>query len=209
MFNGFDLASMVFRIPALLLAISIHEYAHAQCADSFGDPTPRLMGRLTLNPLAHLDPIGALLLVVCGFGWAKPVSINFNNIYPRRSGMIKISVAGVAANLFLCFLAAFLMALMSRLGLLSDTLYRFFLWLQLYNVWFAFFNLVPIPPLDGYRLLTELLPGRLAWSYDNFVGRFGFWLLLALVVSGLIGWLINPPARLYMLLVNRVLGLIF
>ncbi len=209
MFNGFDFASMVFRIPALLLAISIHEYAHAQCADSLGDPTPRLMGRLTLNPLAHLDPIGALLLVVCGFGWAKPVAINLNNIYPRRAGLIKVSVAGVAANLFLCFLAAFLMALTSRLGLLGDSLYRFFLWLQLYNVWFAFFNLIPIPPLDGYRLLMELLPGRLAWSFDNFVSRFGLWLLLALVISGLMGWLINPPARLFMLLVNRLLGLIF
>ena len=82
-----DISTMIYRIPALLFAITIHEYAHAQCADSMGDPTPRYMGRLTFNPMAHLDPIGALLLVVAGFGWAKPVAINASNFRNRKEGM--------------------------------------------------------------------------------------------------------------------------
>ena len=209
MFNSFDFSSMIFRVPALLLAIAIHEYAHAQCAESLGDPTPRLMGRLTLNPMAHLDPVGALLLVLCGFGWAKPVAINENNFRNRHEGVIKMALSGVGANLFLCFLAALLAAVMSKLGMMSEMVYKFLLWLQLYNVWFAFFNLIPIPPLDGYRLLLELLPGRMAWDFNNIVGRYGMWILLALVFTGVIGWLINPPARLFMMLINSILGIFF
>lgn len=102
-----DFSTMIYRIPALLFAITIHEYAHAQCADSMGDPTARYMGRMTFNPMAHLDPLGAILLVVAGFGWAKPVEINPSNFRNRREGILKVSFAGPAANLFLCFLAAF------------------------------------------------------------------------------------------------------
>lgn len=90
----FDFSSMLYRIPALLIAITIHEYAHAQTAEAMGDPTPRFMGRLTFNPLAHLDPIGALMLIVAGFGWAKPVGINPNNFRNRREGILKVSFAG-------------------------------------------------------------------------------------------------------------------
>lgn len=110
----FDFTSMLYRIPALLIAITIHEYAHAQTAESMGDPTPRFMGRLTFNPLAHLDPIGALMLVVAGFGWAKPVGINPNNFRNRREGILKVSFAGPAANLFLCFLAALIGVTMAK-----------------------------------------------------------------------------------------------
>ncbi len=204
-----DLASMIYRIPALLFAISIHEYAHAQCADSMGDPTARYAGRLTFNPLAHLDPIGAVLLVVAGFGWAKGVPINTNNFRNRREGILKVSFAGPAANLFLCFLAAFFMALMSRLGLMSEGLYRFLLWMQLYNVWFAFFNLIPVPPLDGSRILSELLPARQSWQFNSIVDRYGFFILIALVFTGITGLIINPLANGYLALVNGLLGLVF
>ena len=149
-----DFSTMIYRIPALLFAITIHEYAHAQCADSMGDPTARYMGRMTFNPMAHLDPLGAILLVVAGFGWAKPVEINPSNFRNRREGILKVSFAGPAANLFLCFLAAFFMTFLNRFGLLSDGVYRFLLWMQLYNVWFAFFNLIPVPPLDGSKILS-------------------------------------------------------
>ena len=162
-----DFSTMIYRIPALLFAITIHEYAHAQCADSMGDPTARYMGRMTFNPMAHLDPLGAILLVVAGFGWAKPVEINPSNFRNRREGILKVSFAGPAANLFLCFLAAFFMTFLNRFGLLSDGVYRFLLWMQLYNVWFAFFNLIPVPPLDGSKILSELLPPSMAWKFDN------------------------------------------
>ncbi len=204
-----DLSTMIYRIPALLFAISIHEYAHAQCADSMGDPTARYAGRLTFNPLAHLDPIGAVLLVVAGFGWAKGVPINVNNFRNRREGILKVSFAGPAANLFLCFLAALLMALTNRLGLMSDGMYRFLLWMQLYNVWFAFFNLIPIPPLDGSRILSELLPAKQSWQFNNIVDRYGFFILIALVFTGITGMIINPLANGYLMLVNSLLRIVF
>ena len=189
-----DISTMIYRIPALLFAITIHEYAHAQCADSMGDLTPRYMGRLTFNPMAHLDPIGALLLVVAGFGWAKPVAINASNFRNRKEGMLKVSIAGPAANLFLCFL---------------DGVYRFLLWMQLYNVWFAFFNLIPVPPLDGSKIVSELLPPAMAWKFDNVVGQYGFYILIALVFTGITSMVINPLASGYMHFVNGILRIIF
>ena len=204
-----DISTMIYRIPALLFAITIHEYAHAQCADSMGDPTARYMGRLTFNPMAHLDPIGALLLVVAGFGWAKPVPINTSNFRNRKEGVLKVSFAGPAANLFLCFLAALLMAVMNRFGMLSDGVYRFLLWMQLYNVWFAFFNLIPVPPLDGSKIVSELLRPAMAWKFDNIVGQYGFYILIALVFTGITGMIINPLANGYMFLVNSIMHIIF
>ena len=204
-----DFASMIYRIPALLFAISIHEYAHAQCADSMGDPTARYMGRLTFNPMAHLDPIGAILLVVAGFGWAKGVPINVNNFRNRREGILKVSFAGPAANLFLCFLAALMMALLGRMGMLSDGLYKFLFWMQLYNVWFAFFNLIPVPPLDGSRILSELLPAKQSWQFNEIVDRYGFYILIALVFTGITSMIINPLANGYLLLIQGLLRIVF
>ena len=204
-----DFASMIYRIPALLFAISIHEYAHAQCADSMGDPTARYMGRLTFNPMAHLDPIGAILLVVAGFGWAKGVPINVNNFRNRREGILKVSFAGPAANLFLCFMAAFMMALLGKMHMLSDGLYRFLFWMQLYNVWFAFFNLIPVPPLDGSRILSELLPAKQSWQFNEIVDRYGFYILIALVFTGITGMIINPLANGYLRLIQGLLSIVF
>lgn len=204
-----DFASMIYRIPALLFAISIHEYAHAQCADSMGDPTARYMGRLTFNPMAHLDPIGAILLVVAGFGWAKGVPINVNNFRNRREGILKVSFAGPAANLFLCFLAALMMALLGRMGMLSDGLYKFLFWMQLYNVWFAFFNLIPVPPLDGSRILRELLPAKQSWQFNEIVDRYGFYILIALVFTGITSMIINPLANGYLRLIQGLLSIVF
>ena len=204
-----DFASMIYRIPALLFAISIHEYAHAQCADSMGDPTARYMGRLTFNPMAHLDPIGAILLVVAGFGWAKGVPINVNNFRNRREGILKVSFAGPAANLFLCFLAALMMALLGRMGLLSDGLSKFLFLMQLYNVWFAFFNLIPVPPLDGSRILSELLPAKQSWQFNEIVDRYGFYILIALVFTGITSMIINPLANGYLRLIQGLLSIVF
>lgn len=204
-----DLSTMIYRIPALLFAITIHEYAHAQAADSMGDPTPRYMGRLTFNPMAHLDPIGALLLVVAGFGWAKPVQINTNNFRNRKEGIMKVSLAGPAANLFLTFLAAFVAAAMTKMGMMNMGVYKFLLWMQLYNVWFAFFNLIPVPPLDGSKILSELLPPKLSWQFDDMIGRYGFYILIALVFTGITSMIINPLANGYLLLVNGILSIIF
>ena len=133
------------------------------------------------------------MLALFHFGWAKPVAINPNNFRNRREGMIKVSLAGPAANLFLCFLAALIMVSMQRLHVLTPGVSAFLLWTMQYNVWFAFFNLLPIPPLDGSRLLDEFLPP----------------ILIALVASGLISYIITPFALAYLELVNTVLGIFF
>lgn len=203
----FDFSSMIYTVPALLIAITIHEYAHALTADAMGDPTPRYLGRLTFNPLAHLDILGAIMLALFHFGWAKPVAINPNNFRNRREGMVKVSLAGPAANLFLCFLAAFIMLLMRKLNILTPGVGEFLSWTQLYNVWFAFFNLLPIPPMDGSRLLNEFLPPSAAYKYNSIVGRYGFYILIALVASGLIGYIVAPFAAAYMSFVFKVLGI--
>ena len=145
--------------------------------------TPRYLGRLTFNPLAHLDILGAVMLALFHFGWAKPVAINPNNFRNRREGMIKVSLAGPAANLFLCFLAALIMVVMSKFNVLT--------------------------PGDGSRLLDEFLPPATAYKYNSFVGAYGLYILIALVASGLISYIITPFAMAYLDLVNLVLGIFF
>ena len=169
-----DFSTLLFRAPALLIALTIHEYAHACVSDSLGDPTPGLQGRLTLNPLAHLDIVGTLMLVLCGFGWAKPVEIDPRYYQNYRSGSLKVSAAGPLANLFLCFVAVLIMTARGSLGMSSSYVNQFLYWLMLYNVWFAFFNLIPIPPLDGSKILETFLDYETAYKYENFVGRYGF-----------------------------------
>jgi Zn-dependent protease len=180
-----DFSTLLFRAPALLIALTIHEYAHACVSDSLGDPTPGLQGRLTLNPLAHLDIIGTLMLVLCGFGWAKPVEIDPRYYKDFRSGQLKVAAAGPVANLFLCFVAVLIMTARGSLGMSSNMVNQFLYWLMLYNVWFAFFNLIPIPPLDGSKILETFMDYETAYKYENFVGRYGFIVLILVVYSGI------------------------
>lgn len=205
----FDLASMIYRVPALLFAITIHEYAHAAVADSEGDPTARFMGRLTFNPMAHMDPVGALLLIMTGFGWAKPVTVNPTNFRHGRSSRIKVAFAGPAANLFLCFLACLVFTLMAKFHMLSPTVSHFLMSMVYINVWFAFFNLIPIPPLDGSQILEELLPYNRLWDYRNVVDRYGFLILIALVFTGAVNMFIKPLASLYVGTISTILNMIF
>ena len=137
--------------------------------------------------------------VICGFGWAKPVEINPNYYKNFRSGVMKVSFAGPGMNLLICFLAECIMLLMMKLGLLTagQPGHLFLYWIMLYNVWFAFFNLIPVPPLDGSKILEMVLPGKLAFAFHNFSYRYSFLLLLFLVFSGMIGRIINPLAQFY------------
>lgn len=189
-----DWSTLIYRAPALLIAMALHEYAHAYVSDSLGDPTPSMQGRLTANPLVHLDMVGLMLLVICGFGWAKPVEINPNYYKNFRSGVMKVSFAGPGMNLLICFLAECIMLLMMKLGLLTagQPGYLFLYWIMLYNVWFAFFNLIPVPPLDGSKVLMMLLPYRQsAWLERN--QRY---LSLALWILILVGVLSTPLSYL-------------
>lgn len=139
MFDFLDIHTLLYRAPALLIALSMHEYAHAAVSDALGDPTPEREGRLTINPLAHLDIVGTMLLVICGFGWAKPVAIDPRYYKDYRSSVLKVSFAGPGMNLFLCFLSLLLMTVLGRIGMLGEGGYLLLQWIMLYNVWFAFF----------------------------------------------------------------------
>ena len=186
------------RLPALLVAIVFHEYAHALAANLQGDPTPRAHGRLTLNPLAHLDWIGLAMLWFFRFGWARPVPINPYNFRNPRTGLILTSLAGPLANVLLAFLSLVLLRL-NWLGPASP--YRLLAELFLtYNLILAVFNLIPIPPLDGYRVLSGLLPRGAAGVLD-LLERQGWILLIILVATGAIGYILGPlEAGLFRLL---------
>lgn len=179
----FDLVDLLLSLPALILALTVHEYAHARVANRMGDPTARLAGRMTLEPWAHLDPIGTLLLILYHFGWAKPVPINPRNFRDPRRGLIYTSLAGPFSNFALAIITAFLFylgyPLFNKVAHLPDILrYVFVL-----NVYFGVFNLIPIPPLDGSKVLMALLPGRQAYAFSR-LEPYGPIILIVFLLSG-------------------------
>jgi Zn-dependent protease len=184
-------------LAAVIVALTVHEYAHARMADKCGDGTPRAAGRLSLNPLDHLDVFGTLMIIWMslggfGLGWARPVPVNPYNFRHPRADNIKVSLAGVATNMAV----AVVLAIPFMLGLLRVGPFDY-AWLL------AFFNVIPIPPLDGSHVLATLLPLNAARAYEQIVGRFGFLILILLLTTGVIGSIIGPPA----FLVLRILHL--
>lgn len=167
---------------SIILAISVHEAAHAWAADRLGDPTPRLQGRLTLNPLAHLDPIGTLMLVLFRFGWGKPVIFDpFNLKNPRRDAML-IGLAGPASNLISATLGALLLRLLSGASIgAASILFALLIPFITISVALAIFNLVPVHPLDGEKILIGLLPRGLAREWELLMRQWGIILLLMLI----------------------------
>jgi Zn-dependent protease len=189
---------LVFRLVALLVAATVHEYAHALMADRLGDSTPRLLGRLSLNPIVHLDLLGSVLLLVAGFGWAKPVPVNPRNFTDWRKGMMLVAVAGPLANVTLLFA----LGLVFQLDLVSPRAMpgQLILTVMFINAMLAVFNLLPIPPLDGSKILSGLLPPAQALTYDR-LQQYGPLLLLVLIMlpGRVLGSLILPPIRWLML----------
>lgn len=195
---------LLTAVPAILIAITFHEYAHGKTAALLGDPTPGRYGRLTLNPLAHLDPIGTLMLLVARFGWAKPVPVNpFYFTGNRRRGMLLVGLAGPAMNLVLAYLAAFGFKLAYN-G--SPLLQDFFRELLFVNLALAVFNLLPIPPLDGSKILQNLLPA----GYSSFFYRleaYGPLILLLCLATGLISRVMVPVVMTLLQLIVFLVGL--
>lgn len=182
---------LLYRIPALLLAITFHEYAHGRMAYHFGDATAKWQGRLSLNPLRHLDPIGTVALLLFGFGWAKPVPINPYNFRDYRAGLLWVSLAGPLANFVLALSALFLLYIPVKAGLAWLPYFRFMETLAVFNVLLGVFNLVPIPPLDGSKILAALAPESIA-GYIRRIEPYAPVLLMVLIFSGLIGRIIVP-----------------
>lgn len=193
---GFDLQEMLLGIPGLVIAMTFHEYAHARAAVSLGDFTPRLMGRLTLNPTAHIDPIGLLMLFLVRFGWAKPVMINPSNFRQPKRDDILVSLAGPMMNLFLGFVAFYVMLLINAHRLdVSQITYTIIQMIFVYNVNFAIFNMLPIPPLDGSHILRNLLPPDLAYRYQS-IERYSILIMIVFIATPILSVVLIPFFRL-------------
>lgn len=207
MLFNLDPSTLVASIIVLLVAFPLHEFAHAWTATQFGDDTPRLSHRLTLNPLAHLDPMGSLLLLFAGFGWAKPVPVN-PYVLERRSpsALMWVSLAGPLSNFLLAILAAipFRLELVSVAeGLVPSTgllpnLDKVMVWFIYINLLLALFNLIPLAPLDGEKIATYFLPPNVGRFMET-IRPYGPMILLLLVAGGsltgfdLFGRIIGPP----------------
>jgi Zn-dependent protease len=206
----------VWAIP-VLFAITLHEVAHGWMARKLGDPTAEMLGRLTLNPLKHIDPIGTvlipmLLLVLGGFifGWAKPVPVTAQNLRNPRRDMAIVAAAGPLSNLLMAIFWVLILKLafvfgasmpqiatpLSYMGIAGVTI----------NLVLMVLNLIPLPPLDGGRVVNGLLPPRLSWQYSR-IEPYGFFIILALLATGALSYIISPPFMLLRSLLFRMVGL--
>jgi Zn-dependent protease len=182
--TSFNLLDFIFGLAALIVAIDIHEFSHAWAAEHLGDPTPRLQGRLTLNPLAHLDPIGTILLILVRFGWGKPVQFDpFNLRNPRRDSAL-ISIAGPVSNILMAAVCAILIQLLIHIPapgslfiMIAGALLQQII---VMNIVLGIFNLVPIHPLDGFKIVEGILPEQQAHEWHE-LERFGIIFLIFLL----------------------------
>lgn len=195
------LLSLLLTIPGILIAITFHEFAHAFAADKLGDDTPRSQGRLSLNPLAHLDPIGSIMLLFAGFGWGKPVQVNPVN-YDRRMSMDKadaiVSIAGPLMNFFLAIVFTIIYCVIYKFAgaafLMSQTGTIIMLMINItisINVGLGVFNLIPLPPLDGSKVIKPFLPEKAKIWFEN-NGRIFEMIFVALWIVGILGTIISP-----------------
>jgi len=202
---------LIFLIPILLISLSFHEFLHGYASYRLGDPTPKINGRLTLNPLAHLDPVGSLVLILTRrFGWAKPVPINPRYYENPRKGMMIVGIAGPGANFILASLFAIIIRLLlnfnpytlsSGSNSLSYLFVQFLFMAISINLSLGFFNLIPIPPLDGSKILRGFLPAKFDKYFYKLEGPAGMVVLVILLYTGIIWRIIGP-------LINLVLNLL-
>ncbi len=201
-----NFAQVFIGLVVLLFSLTVHESAHAWAANRLGDPTARLLGRVSLNPLVHIDPIGTLLFPLIAaisnvplIGWAKPVPVNVGRLRRGRTDYVLVAAAGPASNLLLALVASLVLTVMPVSPMhvgepnLSAPLARLFTQGLVVNVFLALFNLIPIPPLDGGNIVSGLLPRSLRTLYDS-LRPYGFLLIYALMYTGGIQYLVSRPA---------------
>lgn len=195
------ITKIILLAPPILLALTLHEYAHGYVAYRFGDPTAKAAGRLTLNPISHLDPIGTLAFFLINIGWAKPVPVNGAYFKNPKKDMLWVALAGPVTNLILAIVSAIVAKLLFQLTLIlpysvvAEAIIVPFLEMLKASIWInlvlCIFNFLPIPPLDGSRILMGMLPDSMARTYASFE-RYGFVLILILAFTGILSKLIFP-----------------
>ena len=191
---NFNMAELLIRVPVLLFAFSVHELFHGLAAYMLGDSTAKRDGRLSLNPLRHIDPLGFLCVIFLRFGWAKPVMVDTNNLKNPKWDFAVISVAGPLSNLMMAFIGVMLLIPLLNFGYISHEGYAIrvfyeFIWL---NIVLAVFNMLPIPPLDGSKFFTVWLPDRLYYAFQNIFSRLGFFVLILMMWLGITANIIVP-----------------
>ena len=180
LFLDTTLAQIVGIAVALVIGITFHEFSHALTADQLGDHRPRALGRVSLNPVAHIDPIGAIVFVLAGFGWGKPVPVNVYALRPGRVGMAIVAAAGPIANIIVAVAGGVAFRVLEIAGVGGFGLEVMY-YVVLYNLLLAVFNLLPIPPLDGYNVVLAFVPARTAFTIQRYA-QYGVLLLLLLIV---------------------------
>jgi Zn-dependent protease len=178
-----DPARLIASLVAIAIGLTFHEFSHALVADRLGDPRPRALGRVSLNPMRHIDPIGALMLLIVRFGWAKPVPVNPYALRPGRIGMTYVAAAGPLANLAVAIGFAIVARVLEQVGV-GGFAYEVVFGVVLINVLLAIFNLIPIPPLDGYNLVLPLLPVRTAMTAQRYAPYGVIALLILVLIPG-------------------------
>ena len=203
------LLNLVIMLPGIIIGLSFHEFAHGYVSHLLGDPTPKAQGRLTLNPLAHVDPIGFVALMFCGFGWGIPVEINPVYYKHRRRDEFLVSLAGVLMNLILAVIASFVIKLLLSTSLYStamgDILIQIFVQVAIINLVLMVFNLIPVPPLDGFGIVTQIFNLRkYDWYYK--VYNNGMWILLALILFNVTDLILSPAVNgIWRILCNLII----
>lgn len=216
-FSSGNLIAILFTLPAVIIAIAFHEYAHAWMADKLGDETPRMQGRLTLNPLNHLDPVGSILLLFAGFGWGKPVQINsrnFNRNVSMSKGEALVSLAGPVMNFILAIIFAIIIGVVYMFvpssfltTTIGEVIYILLQECVLINIGLGVFNLLPLPPLDGSKIFINLFPyNTRRWIMEH--EQIFYYIFLAIWITGLAGIIISPIINLlYNGLMNGILAI--
>jgi len=206
---------LIYTIPAILIAISMHEFAHGYMSYRLGDPTPKQNGRLSLNPLQHLDPMGTLCLLILHFGWAKPVRVNPDYYQNKKMGMVMVALAGPVMNLCIALMATFGMGIILKVtggeaGTATQFLFTFLSYTSMINTGLGVFNLIPVPPLDGSKVLGAILTEDKYFKYMQYE-KYGMIILVILlmlnILDGPLGALISGSSNLMWMIVRLVLQL--
>ena len=205
-FSNIDPEVIVLLIPALVFSLSFHEFSHAWMAYRLGDSTAARMGRLTLNPMSHLDPIGSLALIFMGFGWAKPVPVDARYLKNPRQDMVKVAAAGPISNIILAIIGALVLRLLFGTDLLSNSVKTFFIIFMQINITLAVFNLLPVPPLDGSQILAPFIEKQfgpdIVWKMQVYGPRVLFIIIIFSMVTDIhiFSFIITPIFNLFILI---------